>query len=35
MERREGEPPREVLLAFYAFLVIVLIAVLAIVGVYI
>lgn len=35
MERREGEPPREVLLAFYAFLVILLVAVLVIVGVYI
>jgi hypothetical protein len=32
---REGEPPRAVLYAFYAFLVIVLFAVLIIVGVYI
>ena len=35
MERREGEPPREVLLAIYAFLAVLLVAVLVIVGVYI
>ena len=35
MERREGEPPLPVLYATFAFLVIVLIAVLVIVGAYI
>ena len=35
MERREGEPPAQVLLAIYAFFAIVLVAVLVIVGVYI